>query len=181
MSMPGFHREPPPSVRAPAARRWRRRASLLALLSATVGCDRVTKSVATALLPEGRRISLLGDSIRLERIHNPGAFLGLGAGLGEAGRAALFTWGVAALVLVALVAALRARAPQLQAAGAALVAGGGIGNLWDRIEDAGRVTDFLNLGLGPIRTGIFNVADVALVAGVVLLAWPASPGRADDL
>ena len=97
MSTPGFRREPPPSVRAPAARRWRRRALLLALLSATVGCDRVTKSVATALLAEGRRISLLGDSIRLERIHNPGAFLGLGADLGEAARAAL----VADVALVA--------------------------------------------------------------------------------
>ena len=54
--------------------------------------------------------------------------------------------------------------------GKPLVAGGGLGNLWDRLARDGAVVDFLNLGIGPVRTGIFNVADLVLVAGLVVLA-----------
>ena len=43
----------------------------------------------------------------------------------------------------------------------------------DRLVHDGSVIDFLNLGLGPLRTGIFNIADVAITGGVVLL-WTAS-------
>jgi signal peptidase II len=60
-----------------------------------------------------------------------------------------------------------------------LVCAGGIGNLIDRFS-WGYVRDFLNVGLGPIRTGIFNVADAAMMAGcflVLFISWtrPASP------
>ena len=50
----------------------------------------------------------------------------------------------------------------------ALVLGGGIGNLIDRIFNDGRVIDFLNIGVGSIRTGVFNVADIAITFGVLL-------------
>jgi signal peptidase II len=51
----------------------------------------------------------------------------------------------------------------------ALIAGGGASNLLDRLLDAGRVTDFLNVGIGPLRTGIFNIADMAILGGAILL------------
>jgi hypothetical protein len=51
----------------------------------------------------------------------------------------------------------------------ALVLAGGIGNLIDRVLHDGLVTDFLNLGIGSIRTGIFNVADMALTTGALVL------------
>ena len=47
---------------------------------------------------------------------------------------------------------------------------GGVGNLVDRVRE-GYVVDFLNMGIGPVRTGIFNVADVCIVVGMALLAW----------
>jgi signal peptidase II len=50
-----------------------------------------------------------------------------------------------------------------------LVAGGGISNLIDRLFYDGRVTDFLNVGIGSFRTGIFNLADMAILAGGLLL------------
>jgi signal peptidase II len=50
-----------------------------------------------------------------------------------------------------------------------LIAGGGVGNLIDRILYAGGVTDFLNLGIGPVRTGVFNVADIAIMLGAGML------------
>jgi hypothetical protein len=53
--------------------------------------------------------------------------------------------------------------------GAALVCSGGLGNLIDRIGRHGYVTDFLNAGIGPVRTGIFNVADFALMLGISVL------------
>jgi signal peptidase II len=51
----------------------------------------------------------------------------------------------------------------------AFIAGGGISNLIDRLIYGGLVTDFLNVGIGPFRTGIFNVADMAILAGALLL------------
>jgi len=49
------------------------------------------------------------------------------------------------------------------------VPSGGLGNLLDRIMNDGRVIDFMNLGIGTLRTAIFNVADVCITTGVVLL------------
>ncbi|HEY9518344.1 MAG TPA: signal peptidase II, partial [Gemmatimonadales bacterium] len=49
-----------------------------------------------------------------------------------------------------------------------LILGAGLSNLWDRLL-RGRVIDFLNVGIGPLRTGIFNLADVALMLGLVLI------------
>ena len=59
---------------------------------------------------------------------------------------------------------------RLQTFALSLMAAGGVGNLIDRWT-AGHSTDFLNLGIGPIRTGIFNVADATLMAGCFLLLW----------
>lgn len=147
------------------ASRW----VVLLLLLGCIGCDQATKRLALALLPEGRRITLLGDVIRLEHARNAGGFLGAGGGLGEGARGAIFLWGVALVTLAAAGAALSRRLPARQALGWALVAGGGIGNLIDRAMTGGWVVDFLNVGIGPVRTGIFNVADVAIMAGIGLL------------
>jgi signal peptidase II len=51
-----------------------------------------------------------------------------------------------------------------------LILSGGLGNLFDRVSQQGLVTDFLNLGIGPLRTGIFNVADMAITGGFALFA-----------
>jgi signal peptidase II len=49
--------------------------------------------------------------------------------------------------------------------------GGGLGNLIDRMMNDGRVVDFVSLGVGSLRTGIMNVADVAVFAGAMLLLF----------
>ena len=57
------------------------------------------------------------------------------------------------------------------ALGLALVVAGGVSNLADRVAH-GAVVDFLNVGLGSLRTGIFNVADMAIMTGVgLILLW----------
>jgi signal peptidase II len=143
---------------------------LVLLIGATVGCDRVTKQFAAATLSSGPRHSFLADTIRLEYAENPGAFLGLGATWPRPIRTGLFTFGngivLAALVMMA--ASRRWSRPML--AGMALLFAGGLSNLTDRAI-RGNVVDFMNVGVGPLRTGIFNVADVAITAGAVLVAW----------
>jgi signal peptidase II len=51
----------------------------------------------------------------------------------------------------------------------ALILAGGLGNLIDRVCRNGVVIDFLNLGVGSMRTGIFNMADMAITTGVIIL------------
>lgn len=143
---------------------------VLAILFGCVGCDQATKLMARERLAMGTTISLLGDTVRLERAENVGAFLSLGDSLPKKLRLVLFTAGGLLLVSGALAWALRARgASLLQAAGAAMASAGGLGNVIDRLSHDGHVTDFLNVGVGLVRTGIFNVADMALMLGVALL------------
>jgi signal peptidase II len=162
-----------------ASSRAVRYAALAALLLGCVACDRATKQAAVAHLPIGERHSYLGDTVRLEHARNSGAFLSLGSALPPAVRSRVFTYGPALLVLGALWVAFRRRSTTRAAVAAILIAAGGIGNLWDRIATGGWVVDFLNLGVGPLRTGIFNVADLAIVGGVVLLVLPRRKGEAD--
>ena len=54
-----------------------------------------------------------------------------------------------------------------------LVLSGGLGNLVDRIINDGRMIDVMNIGIGSLRTGIFNVADVYITVGVVVLVFQA--------
>ena len=143
-----------------------------------VGCDQVSKSAARALLSSGMAESFLGDALRLQLVENPGSFLSLGASLPEHLRFALFTGAVAVLLLCLVCASLFAtRLRFWRFIALALVAGGGISNLLDRLMYGGRVTDFLNVGIGSLRTGIFNVADMAILAGALLLIFsPRAPG-----
>jgi signal peptidase II len=63
--------------------------------------------------------------------------------------------------------------------GATLLAAGGIGNLIDRVIRDGAVIDFMNLGIGPVRTGVFNVADVHIMAAVAMFIFVKDPKKTD--
>lgn len=144
---------------------------LLMVLLPCVGCDQATKSLARKLLANSEPTTFLNGFIRFEYVENPGAFLGIGAQLPGVLRFLIFVI-VTGTMLVMLLLVIKERAgAQMQPVGLALVAGGGIGNLIDRIINDGRVVDFVSLGLGPVRTGIFNVADVAVMAGAMLLLY----------
>ena len=139
-------------------------------LSCCVGCDQVSKSAARSLLHSGVTESMFSDSLRLQLTQNPGSFLSLGASLPEQLRFILFTATVAVILIGLVCAALFAgRLSTTRFVALALVAGGGISNLIDRLLYDGRVTDFLNVGIGSLRTGIFNFADMAILSGALLL------------
>jgi signal peptidase II len=149
---------------------------LLALVVATIGCDRVTKHVARVALEGAPRLSLLGDTVRLEYAENTGGFLSLGANLPPAVRTAVFTVGTGLALAAMLGAALFMRWTAWQLVGISLFMAGSASNLADRVM-RGTVVDFLNVGIGPVRTGIFNVADVAVLAGMCLVLWRVSASR----
>ena len=79
--------------------RWGTKLILLAAVVTTIGCDQVSKRVASTHLMDNARQSYLGDSVRLEYAENAGAFLSLGAGMPRWARTALFSVGTAVLLL----------------------------------------------------------------------------------
>lgn len=143
-------------------------AVLLIAIAATIGCDRVTKHVAAAALAGTPTRSFLADTVRLQYTENPGAFLSLGADWPHAARTAVFGIGSGLLLLLMAMMAVRIQWPPPALFGLALCIAGGFSNLVDRIA-YGKVIDFMNVGLGPIRTGIFNVADLAIMSGVAVV------------
>lgn len=153
-----------------------RQFTLLLTIALTVGCDRASKVLAARLLPGAEPADILGGALRFELAENRGAFLGLGRRLPENARAVLFVVAVGVGLVAALVFLLRARdGPLRRFVAAGLVVGGGLGNLVDRIA-RGSVTDFMVLRLGPLHTGIFNLADACILAGGAWLLLQSAAG-----
>lgn len=147
--------------------------ALLAVLFVSVGCDRATKSLAQQHLSATEPLLLLDGIVQLRYAENSGAFLSLGATLPPAIQMWVFVGVVTVLLVAMAIFALRqweSVHPGVLLA-FALFIGGGLGNLIDRVTNDGRVIDFMVVGVGPLRTGIFNVADMAIMAGVGLVAF----------
>jgi len=138
--------------------------------------DQVVKVIAARGLRGQPGFSYLGNFITFEYAENRGAFLSLGAQLSETGRFWIFVIGVFFILgfcIWSLVKSLR-HTPSVIAL--ALVIAGGVGNLIDRVVQ-GYVVDYVHMGLFGLRTGVFNVADVAISGGLLLLvALQYSPG-----
>lgn len=139
------------------------------VLVSCVGCDQASKSIAQTFLSDGQVWSFLGGTLRLKLAHNQGAFLSLGGALPETLRFGLFALGVALMLLTLLAYILFAKTLTLiELLALSLLLAGGVGNLLDRIT-LGYVVDFINIGIGPLRTGIFNGADIVVSAGAIML------------
>ncbi|MFH0729550.1 MAG: signal peptidase II [Pseudomonadota bacterium] len=145
---------------------------LIVVLVSCVGCDQTTKSIAMSVLPTTEPWSCLGDTVRLQLVFNRGAFLSLGSSLPEAWRKGVLTYAVSWLLLGTLAYALLSKRqhPSVVLA-TALVFAGGAGNLFDRMTHDGLVVDFINVGIGPFRTGIFNIADISITVGALFFFW----------
>lgn len=151
----------------------KRAATVLTIAGVCIALDQVTKALAQAYLPPGT-LYLIGDTVRLHLSENTGAFLSLGAALSEGARFWLFTIVSTGLLVAVGVYAIAARGlPPDVVAALACIAGGGVGNLIDRIARDGRVVDFLNFGIGNLRTGILNVADIFITFGALYVMWAA--------
>ena len=143
---------------------------LLICLIFCVGCDQYTKKIAVDNLQNKRPITYFNNTLRMEYAENTGAFLSVGSGLSKPVRFFLLVVANAAfLLIVAGMLIFRWQMPLVQFIALSLLLAGGIGNLIDRVFLNGIVIDFLNIGLGPLRTGIFNVADMAITGGAILM------------
>ena len=158
------------------AKRATRLLTVLSLIIVTIGCDRVTKGIAAHSLAGRPRLSLASDCIRLEYSENQGGFLSLGAGWPHAARTAVFGLGTFLVLGILGIWILRGAIAGHGVLGPTLLWAGGVANLVDRLVQ-GRVVDFLNLGVGAVRTGIFNVADVAIMAASVLIITELAKSR----
>lgn len=147
---------------------------LLAVVAVTFGCDRITKHFAMASLTGVPDRSYLADTVRLEYAENTGGFLSIGSRLPESARIAIFSVTTTFLLAALLIVAIRYHHSDWHVVAAGLTLAGGASNLLDRIT-RGAVVDFLNVGVGNLRTGIFNVADVAVLAGICMFL--VSPGN----
>lgn len=137
-----------------------------ALMLALIGSDQLTKRLACRHLDPAVPRSYFHDTLRLAYVENSGGFLGLLGDLPEGLRFLLLTGGVAVAVSIGIVYVMwRSSLPRSTAIAALLVLGGGVSNLIDRLVHDGRVIDFLTIGVGGFRTGIFNLADVGIIGG----------------
>jgi signal peptidase II len=109
----------------------------------------------------------------LSYAENTGGFLSVGETLPAWLRTVLFTVATGVFLVLLVVAAWRSRWQQWRTVAISLFVAGGFSNWVDRLLD-GKVVDFLNVGIGGVRTGIFNVADVAIMVGVALFLFAAS-------
>jgi signal peptidase II len=160
-----------------AVRRFRLIFLTIALLF-TVSCDQTSKHLARTRLSQGDAVQLPGGLGELRLAGNPGAFLSLGSLLPQSTRTILFTV-IVGLGLAGLCAWLtrNARLSRISFAGLALIFAGGTSNLIDRISQHGLVTDFVVIRIGPLHTGVFNIADVIVMIGLVALAFSLRSSR----
>ncbi|MHB8839049.1 MAG: signal peptidase II [Gemmatimonadaceae bacterium] len=135
-----------------------------------VVADAFTKMVAVdRLLPAYLPRPVLGDGVRLTLVYNPGAAFGL-----HFGPPSRWIFVGLSLVALAVLARLYVDTPLAHRArllALALVTGGALGNLMDRLKTARGVVDFIDVGVGAWRWPTFNVADIAVTTGSILLGW----------
>jgi signal peptidase II len=146
---------------------------LLVVLGCCAGCDQASKHLARSGLEHSGPVTLPGGFGELRVAENPGSFLSLGDSLPKPLRLALFTVGTGVCMagLFAFLVGTRSRLGSFQFIGLALIWVGGTSNLIDRVARHGLVTDFVVIRIGPLHTGIFNAADVMIMAGVGILMW----------
>ena len=147
-----------------------RRPLLLVLTAVILLLDRLTKAWIVRHIPEGDTIPIWDHIVRLSHVRNPGAAFSL---FTESTHPDLthklligFSIVAAVVILVILIRMGRRLTPTTLAL--ALILGGTIGNLWDRLR-YGMVTDFLEVHIVHYHWPDFNVSDSAIVIGGILL------------
>lgn len=131
--------------------------------------DLVTKLVAEVWLRSSSGVAVVGNWLQLRLVFNPGAAFGVSVGAWS--RWVFLLVALIAIVVLARVSRQAGPGDALRQLACGLVAGGAAGNLIDRIRSARGVVDFLDVGIGPYRWPTFNVADIGVTTGALLLAW----------
>ncbi len=147
-----------------------RNLAIILLIVVNIAVDQISKLIVDSKMNLGETIEVFGNTFILQYVKNSGAFLGMGSELNDTLRIILLIL-LPVLVLSYLVFYIfkNKHLDKLAIIGLSCIAGGGIANIFDRIA-YGKVIDFLHLDFGGVfRTGIFNLADVSVTSGMILL------------
>ena len=140
------------------------------VLILSIGSDQVLKELARIFLRFSPPISYLDDFVRMEYAENRGVMLSIGAALTPELRFWIFVVAVGVLLIGMLAYILWNREiDPTQTVAWSLLVSGGLGNLVDRVLRDGVVVDYVSVGIGMVRTAVFNLADVLVFAGVFIL------------
>lgn len=142
---------------------------IIVVLVLNISCDQLSKTIVRNTVQDHERISFLNEHLTVIRVENSGAFLSLGNSMPRAARIILLSVLPAMVLMAGLFFIFKRRDVEaVMLVGVCCVLGGGFGNVLDRIF-YGSVTDFLHLSLGAFQTGIFNLADVSIMAGIFIV------------
>jgi signal peptidase II len=132
--------------------------------------DVATKRFAVSeLSPPHVRHDVIGDLLRFTLAFNPGGAMSLS--LGPSSRWWFTLLSIATLFVLAYVYRQTSPDDRVQIASIALICGGAVGNLLDRLRSSRGVVDFIDIGIGTHRFWTFNIADVAVTIGTATLTW----------
>ena len=142
----------------------------LVVIAANVGCDQASKEYARKHFKGKPNISIGKDLLIIVYAENSGGFLSLGARIKQPYKSLVMIIVPVFAIALAMIFILTGKyLTKLELFLLCSVLGGGISNIYDRVMHNGYVTDFLNVGIGPIRTGIFNLADMTILFGLIVL------------
>jgi signal peptidase II len=140
------------------------------IIAGIVTADVITKRIAVdALVPRYVPRQVLGDWVQFRLVYNQGAAFGIY--LGQWSRWIFIALTVVAVVILGRMYRGTKATDWFRTTAIAMVVGGALGNLVDRLRSAQGVVDFIDIGLGAHRWPTFNVADMGVSVGAVLLAW----------
>lgn len=141
------------------------------VISMNISCDQITKSIVRSEINPGEMIPVIKNYLTLTNIENTGAFLSLGESWLEPVKMFFLMFLPVIFILFGLYFMVKfSNRNIVLIISIAFVIGGGIGNMIDRFKFKS-VTDFLHLDFGIVQTGIFNMADVSIVIGIISLFY----------
>ena len=147
----------------------RKLALYVGMVGGVILLDQLTKMLVLRTLRPYSPVEVLGDFFRLTFIYNTGAAFGLH--LGEASRWVFMALAAVAVVVLWFMFRGTAWRDRARLVAIASVTGGAVGNVIDRVRSSRGVVDFLDFGVGEWRWPVFNVADIAVTVGALLLAF----------
>ena len=139
------------------------------LIILSIFFDQLSKFWIRNNIESYNEIELIGSFFTLIRVENSGAFLGMGSELSYIPKLILLIiFPIVVLVAVSIYTYMDKKLDNLSLVGFSLIIGGGVANIFDRAV-YGSVTDFLYINLGFFKTGIFNIADLSVTTGIILI------------
>lgn len=147
-----------------------RTAFIAILIVFNIAIDQISKIWVRANVEPFSEASIISDIFSLHNVENTGAFLGMGSDLNPTLKILLLLILPVIVLGLVVVHIIRDKSiDKLSLIGFCCIIGGGLANVYDRFA-YGSVTDFLHIDLGgKLRTGIFNIADMSVSTGMILI------------